>query len=48
MPKEELEVCRRYNCPIIYGVGGTEKLQSSSELIANAKKMNLNLSEKGV
>lgn len=48
MPEEELEICRRYDCQIVYGVGGFEKANSSSELIANAKKMNLNLDEKGV
>lgn len=48
MPEAELEVCRRYNCQIVYGVGGFEKVQSSSELVANAQKLNLNQDKEGV
>lgn len=37
MPIEEIEVCKKIGCKIIYGVGG-DKIQSSSELV---KKFNL-------
>lgn len=48
MPQSELDICNAYNCQIVYGVGGYEKLNSSSELIANAKKFGLTNLQKGV
>lgn len=30
----EVEICKKIGCTILYGVGGTEKVQSSSKLIA--------------
>lgn len=34
--KEELEACQHVGCEIVYGVGGFEKVQSSSSLVKNA------------
>lgn len=34
----EAEICSKIGCTIKYGVGGTSKLQSSSNLISNSKK----------
>lgn len=34
----EVRVCERIGCRIAYGIGGTEKLQSSSDLIKNQAK----------
>ena len=33
---EELEACQRVGCEIVYGVGGFEKVQSSSSLVQHA------------
>lgn len=33
----EVDICEKIGCQIVYGVGGTDKIQSSSELIKNAK-----------
>lgn len=33
----ESVICEKIGCEIIYGVGGVEKIQSSSDLIANIK-----------
>lgn len=32
LPKEEVEVCRKYNCDIAFGTGGIEKLNSSTNI----------------
>jgi D-beta-D-heptose 7-phosphate kinase/D-beta-D-heptose 1-phosphate adenosyltransferase len=34
----EAEVCAKIGCTILYGVGGTDKVQSSSNLIKNSKE----------
>ena len=33
---KELEICKKYNIKPLYGVGGTEKIESSSNLIEQA------------
>jgi cytidyltransferase-like protein len=38
MPQQEINMCKDIGCKIIYGVGGFEKIMSSSELIANEQK----------
>lgn len=37
LPQCELDVCRKHNIKIVYGVGG-RKIQSSSELVRNLQK----------
>ena len=38
LPEEEVEVCKRHNIDIVFGVGGFDKPQSSSWLIEKARK----------
>lgn len=33
----EFDVCNRIGCQVVFGVGGTDKVQSSSDLIRNQK-----------
>ncbi|MFO7997294.1 MAG: adenylyltransferase/cytidyltransferase family protein [Dehalococcoidia bacterium] len=33
MPEREVNVCNRIRCELVYGVGGYEKVESSSELV---------------
>ena len=37
MPENEKEVCRNIGCKIVYGVGGFNKAQSSSELVVKGR-----------
>lgn len=37
----EYNVCEKIGCRIVFGVGGVEKVQSSSSLIANGKNNEL-------
>jgi D-beta-D-heptose 7-phosphate kinase/D-beta-D-heptose 1-phosphate adenosyltransferase len=37
LPKCELDICRKHNIKIVYGVGG-KKIQSSSELVRNLRR----------
>lgn len=32
LPKEEVEICEKYGCEIVFGTGGTEKLNSSTNI----------------
>lgn len=41
LPESEVEVCQEYGIKIVYGVGN-DKVQSSSELVANAKEVRNN------
>ena len=34
----EVDICEKIGCRISYGVGGTDKIQSSSDLIKNSQK----------
>lgn len=38
MPDQELWVCQRYNVEIVYGVGGSDKINSSSEILKKVKE----------
>lgn len=33
MPASELEACRQYNVEVVYGIGGTDKKNSSSKIL---------------
>jgi hypothetical protein len=33
VPESELEACRRHNIEIVYGIGGTDKKNSSSKIL---------------
>lgn len=35
MPERELEVCKEYDIEVVYGVGGFDKKNSSSEILKN-------------
>ena len=37
MPKSEIEICKEIDCKIIYGVGGKNKIASSSKLVRRAQ-----------
>lgn len=39
LPEDEVNICRKNNIEIIFGVGGFDKPQSSSWLINNARKL---------
>jgi len=38
MPQHELDACKELECEIIYGVGGTDKVSSSSELMKSCAR----------
>lgn len=41
MPETEVTLCKELGCEIVYGVGGFNKKQSSSELLRNLKKLDI-------
>jgi len=41
MPQSELDVCKKYNIEIVYGCGGFNKANSSSEILRKVRENNV-------